>query len=77
MNTIIPTVMTSYLSLVAFLVPAGSGEKMTYAVVIMAVEAILMTIFMEQVPDLSVSTSILCRYSHMISHIYMYFVLIF
>ena len=61
LNTIIPTVTSSYLSLVTFIVPAGSGEKTTFAVGAMVVQAILMTLFFNQVPGASTSTSIFCK----------------
>ena len=61
LNTIIPTVTSSYLSLVTFLVPVGSGEKTSFAVGAMVVQAILMTLFFNQVPGASTSTSIFCK----------------
>ena len=61
LNTIIPTVTSSYLSLVTFLVPAGSGEKTSFAVTAMVVQAILFTLFFNQVPGASTSTSIFCK----------------
>ena len=61
LNTIIPIVVTSYLILVAFLIPAGSGEKMTFAILTLLIEAVLMILFLEQVPGVSTSTSVFCK----------------
>lgn len=61
-NTIIPIIVTSYLILIAFLVPAVSGEKLTFAAMVIVMDAVLMTVFLEQLPDISITTSILSQY---------------
>lgn len=59
MNIIFPIVLTAVLTTVQFLLPADSGEKISYILTVLLALAVLLTLIADGMPTTSLQTSIL------------------
>ncbi|KAL5006059.1 hypothetical protein ScPMuIL_017217 [Solemya velum] len=62
LHTILPVVLSSYLSMTVFLLPADSGEKVSYSLTVLLALAVLLTLISEMMPSTSLHVSILGIY---------------
>ncbi|KAL5006172.1 hypothetical protein ScPMuIL_017330 [Solemya velum] len=62
LNTILPVILSSYLSLAVFLLPADSGEKVSYALTVLLALAVLLTLIADMLPSTSLHVSVLGVY---------------
>ena len=61
-NTILPTIVLSFLNLMAFHIPAESGEKITYAISMFISLAVFLTVIIEELPPSSDGISVLAAF---------------
>lgn len=67
MNVMMPIVLVSVMVVFVFLVPAESGEKITYVLTVFLSLAVLLTIVMDSLPRTSKSISVLGMISHFVT----------
>lgn len=60
--TILPVLATSVLSILVFILPVESGEKVGYTLTVLLAEAVLLTLVQDSMPSSSQHTSYLCMY---------------
>ncbi|KAL3854708.1 hypothetical protein ACJMK2_013966, partial [Sinanodonta woodiana] len=61
-NILLPIVLASFLSCVAFLLPLQSGEKVTYILTLILALAVLLTLIADSLPHTSITASVLGLY---------------
>ena len=62
-NVMLPIILSSFLVTLVFVVPAESGEKLSYALTVLLTIAVFLTIIGETLPAISLTTSVLGKYS--------------
>ncbi|ESP01179.1 hypothetical protein LOTGIDRAFT_139818, partial [Lottia gigantea] len=68
LNVILPIMVTSFLSLLIFLLPHDSGEKISYALTLLLAYAVLLTLISDNMPSTSHHVSILSKFLFHIPH---------
>ena len=58
-NVMLPIILSSFLVTLVFVVPADSGEKLSYILTVLLTIAVFLTIIGETLPAISNSTSVL------------------
>ena len=58
-NIMLPMVLSSFLAMLTFTVPVGSGEKLSYILTVLLTIAVFLTIVGDTLPSISLTTSIL------------------
>lgn len=61
-NVMLPIILSSFLVTLVFVVPAESGEKLSYALTVLLTIAVFLTIIGETLPAISLTTSVLGLY---------------
>ena len=62
LNRILPVVLSSFLVVIVFLLPADSGEKVSYALTELLALAFLLTLITDYMPSTSLTVSILGKF---------------
>ncbi|XP_060067971.1 neuronal acetylcholine receptor subunit alpha-2-like [Ylistrum balloti] len=61
-NVILPVITTSLLTILVFILPVDSGEKVSYALTVLLALAVLLTLIADSMPSTSIYVSILSVY---------------
>ncbi|XP_052800331.1 acetylcholine receptor subunit alpha-like isoform X2 [Mya arenaria] len=61
-NTIVPMVVSSFLMTFTNVIPTKSGERLVSGFLVLVINTLLLTIFMQQIPDIAITTSVLGQY---------------
>ena len=61
-STILPVLATSVLSILVFILPVETGEKVGYTLTVLLAEPVLLTLVQSSMPSSSERTSYLCMY---------------
>ena len=62
LNRILPVILSSFLVVVVFILPADSGEKVSYALTELLALAFLLTLITDYMPSTSITVSILGKF---------------
>ena len=63
LNVMIPTICTSLLVVLVFVVPEESGEKLSYVLTVFLSIAVILTLVADSMPPTSITVSVLGTYS--------------